>query len=83
MFRHKNRQEEIRELTAKGILPRDHDVAQHPEKSLEARGWLLGQVAALIDDVLPAREIVENMVRDAAAILRRNSARVTAARPKL
>jgi len=60
-----NRQAEIKELTSKGIVPAEHEVQQHPEKSLKARTWLIGKVAAVIDDVLPAKTIVDNMVQDA------------------
>ncbi|EIW58600.1 2-nitropropane dioxygenase [Trametes versicolor FP-101664 SS1] len=71
-----NRQAEIKELTAKGVLPYEHDLKEHPEKSLEARAWLIGRVAALIHEVLPAKQIVESMVNDAAAILQANAAKV-------
>ncbi|KAF7308972.1 NMO domain-containing protein [Mycena kentingensis (nom. inval.)] len=59
---------EIKELTAKGILPHEHELKNHPEKSLE-RPWLMGRVSALIHDVLPAKVIIENMVNDAAAMM--------------
>ena len=75
--RHSNRQEEIKELTSKGIIPVEHDLKQHPEKSLQARAWLIGRVAALIHEVLPAKVIVENMVNDAAKILQENAAKVS------
>jgi NAD(P)H-dependent flavin oxidoreductase YrpB (nitropropane dioxygenase family) len=32
-----NRQEEIKQLTAKGIIPNEHEMEKHPEKSLQAR----------------------------------------------
>ncbi|KZP01510.1 2-nitropropane dioxygenase [Calocera viscosa TUFC12733] len=57
------RKDEIVELTSKGIVPVEHELEQHPEKSLEARPWLMGQVAGAIDKVLPAREIVDDMVK--------------------
>ncbi|CDO73311.1 hypothetical protein BN946_scf185008.g73 [Trametes cinnabarina] len=72
-----NRQEEIKELTSKGIIPYEHDLKQHPEKSLEARTWLIGRVAALIHEILPAKVIVENMVNDAAKIIQDNAAKVS------
>lgn len=37
----------------------------------------MGSVAALIDEVLPAKVIVESMVNDAAQILRRGNAMVS------
>ncbi|KAI0272563.1 2-nitropropane dioxygenase [Gloeopeniophorella convolvens] len=72
-----NRQAEIRELTSKGIIPNQHEVDNHPEKSVKAVTFLMGNVAALIDDVLPAQTIVDNMVNDAARILEENSKKVT------
>ena len=79
-----NRQAEIKELTSKGILPYEHDLEQHPEKSLESRTWLIGRVAALIDEVLPAKTIVERMVGDAARIMQENATRVSiSVKPKL
>ena len=64
-----NRQAEIKELTAKGIIPNQHEVEKHPEKSVTAVTFLMGNVAALINDILPAQTIVDNMVNDAAKIL--------------
>ena len=32
-----NKQAEIHELTSKGIIPVEHDLKQHPEKSISAR----------------------------------------------
>jgi len=59
------RKNEIVELTSKGIVPVEKDLEEHPEKSLEARPWLMGQVAGAIDKVLPAQDIVDEMVRTA------------------
>ena len=75
--RNNNRQAEIKELTAKGILPIEHDLKEHPEKSLEARAWLIGRVSALIHDVPPAKEIVESMVNDAVKIIQGNAAKIS------
>jgi NAD(P)H-dependent flavin oxidoreductase YrpB (nitropropane dioxygenase family) len=69
----RNRQAEIKELTAKGIIPNEHEVNKHPEKSIQAVTFLMGDVAALIKDVLPARTIVDDMVNDAAKILQDRS----------
>ncbi|KAF8758992.1 2-nitropropane dioxygenase [Rhizoctonia solani] len=54
-----NRREEIKELTSKGILPAEHDLEKNPGKSLEARTFLMGS------DVLPAKTIIDNMVKEA------------------
>lgn len=75
--RNNNRQAEIEELTSKGIIPVEHDLQEHPEKSLDARAWLMGRVAALIDEVLSAKDIVEGMVNDAARVLQDNASKVT------
>ncbi|KAF9240592.1 2-nitropropane dioxygenase [Melanogaster broomeanus] len=72
-----NRQAEIKELTSKGILPAMQEIEQHPEKSIEARAWLIGRVAALIDEVLPAQQIVDDMVSGAVKILQHNASLVT------
>ncbi|KAG8941558.1 hypothetical protein FRC00_012282, partial [Tulasnella sp. 408] len=60
------RQEEMKTLLAKGIIPAEKDIEEHPERSAESRRWLLGKVAGLIHEILPAREIVERMVEEAA-----------------
>jgi NAD(P)H-dependent flavin oxidoreductase YrpB (nitropropane dioxygenase family) len=78
----RNRQPEIAELTAKGIVPNQHEMEKHPEKSIEAVTFLMGNVAALIDDILPAQTIVDNMVNEAATILQDRS-RMVGVRTKL
>ncbi|KAG6381729.1 2-nitropropane dioxygenase [Boletus reticuloceps] len=72
-----DRQEEMKELLSKGIIPIYHDLELHPEKSLESRPWLIGRVAALIHDILPAQQIVDDMVSDAARIFQQNASLVT------
>ena len=69
----KNRQTEIKELTSKGIIPNQHELEKHPEKSVQAVTFLLGNVAAVINDILPAQTIVDNMVSEAARILQDRS----------
>lgn len=59
------RQEEMKDLLAKGIIPAEQDIEEHPERSGESRRWLLGKVAGLIHEIIPARQIVESMVNDA------------------
>lgn len=73
VHREENRQAEIKELTSKGIIPVYPELEKHPEKSIEGRPWLMGNVAAMIKEVLPAQTIVENMVSEAAEILQRNA----------
>ncbi|KAF9466157.1 2-nitropropane dioxygenase [Collybia nuda] len=79
-----NRQTEIKELTSKGVIPHYAELEKHPEKSLEGRPWLMGKVSALIDEVLPAKVIVENMVEEAARVLQHGGSLVkTSAKSKL
>jgi NAD(P)H-dependent flavin oxidoreductase YrpB (nitropropane dioxygenase family) len=72
-----NRQAEIRELTAKGIIPNQHEMEKHPEKSVQAVTFMMGNVAALINEVLPAQAIVDNMVNEAAKMLQDRSKMVS------
>ena len=72
-----NRQAEIKELTARGIIPNQHELEKHPEKSVEAVTFMMGNVAALVRDVLPAQMIVDNMVNEAAKILQERSKAVS------
>jgi hypothetical protein len=74
--RENNRQAEIRELTSQGIVPHEREIQKHPEKSLEGRSWLMGQVSALIHDVLPAQQIVDNMVNEASECLQRGGSMI-------
>ena len=62
--------EKIRELTDKGIVPLAHDMENDVEVEIP---FLMGQVAAIIRDVKPARQIVEDMVREAVGQLRLGS----------
>ena len=72
-----NRQAEIRDLTAKGIIPNEHELEKHPEKSVKAITFMMGNVAALVREVLPAQTIVDNMVNEAAKILQDRSKAVS------
>ena len=71
-----NRQAEIRELTAKGILPmakqreEDADKELNFQEQMDRLPLLMGQGAGAIDSVLPAKDIMEEMVTTAIAILR-------------
>ncbi|KAJ7781943.1 2-nitropropane dioxygenase [Mycena maculata] len=72
-----NRQAEIQALTSQGILPHDKELESHPEKIVEGARWPIGSVAALIHEVLPAKVIVENMVKEATTVLQHGGAIVT------
>ncbi|KAI9458042.1 2-nitropropane dioxygenase [Russula earlei] len=64
-----NRRQEISQLIAAGKIPHWVEMEKHPEKSLEGHMWLMGQVAASIKDIKPAREIVDELVSTAAKSL--------------
>jgi len=61
-----NKTQEVDAYLAEGKIPVDVDLSQHPEKSIEARGWLMGRVAASINEVKTAQEIVDELVNTAA-----------------
>ncbi|KXS21680.1 NPD-domain-containing protein [Gonapodya prolifera JEL478] len=81
-----NRQAEIQELVAKGVLPVYHDLAELEKKGeamsteviLGTRPLLMGQVAANIDDIPSAKEIVDDMVTKAVKTLKEVSGRIGA-----
>ncbi|KZV85105.1 2-nitropropane dioxygenase [Exidia glandulosa HHB12029] len=64
-----NRQEEIKTLTSQGTIPVEHEVSKNPELSKDARTFLMGSVAARINDIKPAKEIVDELVTGAAEAL--------------
>jgi hypothetical protein len=74
-YRETNRQAEIKELISQGIIPHHREVEKHPEKFMESH-WLMGRVSALIHDILPAQQIVDNMVEEAAELLQRGGSLV-------
>ncbi|KAM5539024.1 hypothetical protein V8D89_007247 [Ganoderma adspersum] len=71
-----NRQQEIAELTCQGKVPHEVELEKHPEKSMEGRMWLMGKVAGSINTIMPAREIVDELVTTAAKSLQGASALV-------
>ncbi|PIL23863.1 hypothetical protein GSI_13614 [Ganoderma sinense ZZ0214-1] len=71
-----NKQQEIAELTYQGKIPHEVELEKHPEKSMEGRMWLMGKVAGSINDIKPAREIVDELVTTAAKSLQGASALV-------
>eukprot|EP01061_Rhynchopus_euleeides_P048033 TRINITY_DN99_c1_g1_i3.p1 TRINITY_DN99_c1_g1~~TRINITY_DN99_c1_g1_i3.p1 ORF type:complete len:383 (+),score=167.71 TRINITY_DN99_c1_g1_i3:151-1149(+) len=81
------RQAEMQKLTSEGMIPFKHDILEKQKRGEKvsiatAYPLLCGQSAGGIHDVLPAKEIVESMTRDAADILRARSALVVGT-PKL
>ncbi|UOH85072.1 hypothetical protein LQV05_001889 [Cryptococcus neoformans] len=68
---------ELLQLTKQGKIPHDAELQKHPEKSLEGRSWLMGDVSALIHDVKPAKEIIDEMVSTAKQCLEHGYASVS------
>lgn len=62
-----NKPEEIRRLTDAGIVPLAQDMDEGKDVDIP---FLMGQVAAVIKDIKPAKAIVEDMVKEATAALR-------------
>lgn len=73
------RQAEIKDLTSRGVLPLEHDIKEKSEKGetidqKSYQAWLIGQTAGAIEDVKPAKEIMESMMTQAIATMRGNVA---------
>ncbi|KAF2499506.1 2-nitropropane dioxygenase [Lophium mytilinum] len=62
-----NRPEDIKNLTEQGIVPMTKDMDDGKDTD---KPFLMGQVAAVIDKVQPAKEIVDEMVAEAVAMLK-------------
>ena len=60
-------------MLSKGLLPYEVDLKEHPENSLKARTFLIGKVSGLINEVLPAETIVNEMIKEAAERLQSGS----------
>eukprot|EP01061_Rhynchopus_euleeides_P007205 TRINITY_DN1619_c0_g1_i2.p2 TRINITY_DN1619_c0_g1~~TRINITY_DN1619_c0_g1_i2.p2 ORF type:complete len:378 (+),score=153.42 TRINITY_DN1619_c0_g1_i2:60-1136(+) len=75
------RQEEIQELTSKGVVPyvkQLEDARRNGEPFSFAKTYMLptGQAAGMIDSVLTAKQIVDSMTHGAARILQERAARI-------
>jgi len=75
-----DRQNDIKDLTAKGVIPAIKDMEERaskgemtPKQLASARPLLMGQCAGAITDIKPAKEIVDEMMADAVAALRNSS----------
>jgi hypothetical protein len=70
-----NRQNEIKELTAKGKIPVEHDMEEMgddiDDDTLDnARPFLMGKAAAVVNERKPAKQIIDEMVSEAVQCLR-------------
>ncbi|KAI2067658.1 hypothetical protein LOY97_000893 [Ophidiomyces ophidiicola] len=64
------RPDEIRRLTESGVVPLMKDLEDGKDVDLP---FLMGSVAGAVNEIKPAREIVESMVAEAATMLRLGS----------
>jgi len=64
------RQQEIAMLVSQGRIPHEVELEKRPHKSLEGRMWLMGKVAGRINEIKPAKAIVDEMLSQAAASLK-------------
>jgi len=64
-----NRRQEIEHLVADGKVPHETELQKHPEKSVQGLSWLMGRVAGSINDIKPAKDIVDELVITAAKSL--------------
>ncbi len=67
--RHNERRKQLEGHIAKGEVPWNLELEEHPEKMLESYPYPMGQVSAVIHDIPLAKEIVDTMVNQAASIL--------------
>lgn len=73
-----NRAQEIKDLTSKGIIPVEYDLEKlgddlDDDTMDNARPFLMGKAAAVVNEKKTAREIVDEMVNDAVAWLRKTN----------
>eukprot|EP00467_Chlorarachnion_reptans_P019355 CAMPEP_0114523586 /NCGR_PEP_ID=MMETSP0109-20121206/21373_1 /TAXON_ID=29199 /ORGANISM="Chlorarachnion reptans, Strain CCCM449" /LENGTH=358 /DNA_ID=CAMNT_0001704917 /DNA_START=100 /DNA_END=1176 /DNA_ORIENTATION=+ len=82
-----NRSEEIKKLCKQGTLPYTVDLEKLKQEGRELTleeqtdviPMLMGQVAGAINDIKPAKAIMDEMMQDAIKILRANAKRIIAA----
>ncbi len=82
-----NRAQEIKELTSKGILPVEYDLEKmgddlDDETMDNARPFLMGKVAAVVNERKNAKEIVDELVGDAVKCLQMGNSYIVS-KPRL
>lgn len=83
-----NRAQEIKELTSKGTIPVEHDFETlgddlDDETMDNARPFLMGKAAAVVNERKPAKVIVDEMVTEAVEWLAKGNKMVTKSSSKL
>ncbi|KAJ6547109.1 2-nitropropane dioxygenase [Mycena capillaripes] len=59
------RRAEVDKLVAQGQIPHDEELKKNPGRSIEGMAFLMGKVAASINDIKPAKDIVDELVMTA------------------
>lgn len=82
------RQQEIKDLTAKGTIPVEHDFETlgddlDDETMDNARPFLMGKAAAVVNEKKTAKEIVDEMVGGAVEWLGKGNNMIAGGRSKL
>ncbi|KZZ91988.1 2-nitropropane dioxygenase [Ascosphaera apis ARSEF 7405] len=77
-----NKHAEIKELTSKGIIPVEHDLENVPDdiddETIDSfRPWLMGNAAAVIKEIKPAKAIVDELVDGAVASIKKGQTYLT------
>jgi len=77
-----NRQAEIKDLTSRGILPVEHDMEtlgddMDDDTMDNARPFLMGKAAAVVNERKPAKAIIDEMVTEAVQCMAAGNAMVT------
>ncbi|SNX85935.1 probable dioxygenases related to 2-nitropropane dioxygenase [Melanopsichium pennsylvanicum] len=72
-----SRPQDIKRLTEQGIIPVYHDLDNDDEEGTKetqiSKRFLLGKCASVIDDIKPAKEIMDEMINEAVDVLRNGS----------
>jgi hypothetical protein len=72
-----NRQAEIKELISKGIVPVERDLEnlgdEDDEAFEDAQPFLMGKVAAVVNEKKPAKAIIDELVTDAVVWLKKGN----------
>lgn len=76
-----NRQNDIKDLTAKGVIPVEHDIERmgddiDDDTMDNARPFLMGKVAAVVNESKTAKQIIDEMVSEAAKVITDNSSAI-------
>ncbi|KAJ7445754.1 2-nitropropane dioxygenase [Mycena galericulata] len=59
------RKAEQEKLLGEGLIPHDIELEKNPKRSIEGAAWLMGKVAGSIKEILPAKNIVDELVNTA------------------